>query len=89
MLNDYGFDKKITRTDNYTPPPLDNYYARMREAERLLSRRRLRRCDLAKYLGVSLCTASRMLRALTIAIPLAEDDSFRWYVIGTEAEKCS
>lgn len=88
MLNAHGYQVAETRTDNYTPPPLDNYYAYLRHAERLLSRRKLTRGELAKYLGTYPKKATRIVNALELAIPLAVDDKHRWYVIGTEAEKC-
>lgn len=85
--NAYGYKVEERRTDNYTPPPLDSAYAKRRQAERLLSRRRLRRGELAKYIGVSPRQASRILNELCIAIPLTEDEDCRWFVLGTEAER--
>lgn len=84
MLNDYGYQVKERRTDHYSPPPMDNTYARWRQAERILSRRRVTRGELAKYLGVTPRQASRILIELSLAIPLTKDNHHRWYVMGEE-----
>jgi len=88
MLNDFGYKVIETRTDNFTAAPLDNYYAYLRQAERLLSRRKLTRGELAKYLGTYPRKATRIIHALELAIPLTVDDNHRWYVLGTDADKC-
>lgn len=87
MLNEYGFTVTEHRTDHYSPPPMDNTYARWRQAERILSRRRVTRGELAKYLGVTPRQASRILIALSLAIPLTKDGEHRWYVM--REGKCS
>ena len=85
--NEWGYRVELGRTDHPMPPPLDTPFARCRYAETLLSRRRMQKGELAKYLDVTPRTASRMLERMCLAIPLTQDNKFRWYVLGTAAEK--
>ena len=88
VKNDFGSIVRLGRTDNFTPPPMDNVYSRWRRAELLLSTYRMTRGELAKHIGVTPRHASRILNELCLAIPLTEDEKQRWFVLGTVAEKC-
>jgi hypothetical protein len=87
ILNDYGYRIEERRTDHPTPPPLDTPYARYRYAETLLSRHRMTKSELAKYIDIYPRSVARMLDKMCLAIPLTQDEYFRWYVLGTQAER--
>jgi len=89
MLNEFGYPVVLHRTDHIDPSVKnDTAFGKRRHAETLLRQKRMTKVELAKHLDCCPRQAVRICQELSIYIPLIQDEKWRWYVMGSEAEKC-
>ncbi|MCK4825563.1 helix-turn-helix domain-containing protein [bacterium] len=65
--------RELKQSDNGTLSRFHTKYLRCREIEELLKQRKMKRCDIARKLGVNKSTVTRYINDLSLIIPIQEE----------------